>query len=99
MASMQVLLRALQHPQADRMQVDAVRNLVMWLEDRKIRAYKVEDRQALASPESPGWQGAYEKVSSPACRFCTSRRLLLLHSGAAILDIMTCVCCCSICSM
>ena len=29
-----------------------VRNLVVWLEDRKVRRYKIEDRQALRDPSS-----------------------------------------------
>jgi RNA transcription, translation and transport factor protein len=64
--SVHMLLRALQHPQADSVQLDALRNLVPWLEDRKIRAYKVEDRPALASAESPDWQSAYDRVSTIA---------------------------------
>lgn len=61
--STQMLLRALQHPQADSAQVDALRNLVPWLEDRKIRAYKVEDRPALTATESSAWPGVYDTVS------------------------------------
>lgn len=57
---MQLLLRALQHPQADSAQMDAFRNLVMWLEDRKIRAYKVEDRRVLADIQTPQWHAAYD---------------------------------------
>lgn len=71
MASMQMLLRALQHPEADSVQLVALQNLVIWLEDRKIRAYKVEDRQALASPDSAAWQGAYDKVGEPIWMSCT----------------------------
>ena len=67
--SVPMLLRALQHPQADSVQLDALRNLVPWLEDRKIRAYKVEDRPALASTDSPDWQCAYDRVSGFASSF------------------------------
>jgi RNA transcription, translation and transport factor protein len=62
--TMQMLLRALQHPQADSVQLDALRNLVPWLEDRKIRAYKLPDRSALASTESSDWQGVYDTVGN-----------------------------------
>jgi RNA transcription, translation and transport factor protein len=55
MHSVQMLLRALQHPQADSVQEDALRTLVPWLEDRKIRAYKLADRPALTSTESSDW--------------------------------------------
>lgn len=62
MATIQLLLRALQHPQADSVQMDSLRNLVVWLEDRKIRAYKVEDRRVLADIQSSQWHAAYDKV-------------------------------------
>jgi RNA transcription, translation and transport factor protein len=62
MHSVQLLLRTLQHPQADSVHEDALRNLVPWLEDRKIRAYKLADRPALTSTESSDWQGVYDTV-------------------------------------
>ena len=85
---MQMLLRALQHPQADSVQADALRNLVPWLEDRKIRAYKLADRAALTSTESSGWQRVYDTVSTrlqdvrachPRMRDAHSRFCMLLQ--------------------
>ena len=62
---MRLYLRALGHPQADSVQMDAFRNLVMWLEDRKIRAWKVEDRQLLATSDATGWQAVFDKARPP----------------------------------
>uniref|UniRef100_A0A1B6KTB4 RNA transcription, translation and transport factor protein n=1 Tax=Graphocephala atropunctata TaxID=36148 RepID=A0A1B6KTB4_9HEMI len=38
-----------------------VRNLVLWLEDQKIRQYKVEERAELRDIESPEWSKAFQK--------------------------------------
>lgn len=86
--TMQMLLRALQHPEADSVQADALRNLVPWLEDRKIRAYKLADRPALTSTESTEWQNVYDTVSTrpqrvrachPCIRHARSRLCMLLQ--------------------
>lgn len=96
MHSVQMLLRALQHPQADSVQEDALRNLVPWLEDRKIRAYKLADRPALTSTESSDWQGVYDTVRTrlqgvlPAILASAMLRAATTVSAAR---------CCSICSM
>lgn len=46
-----------------------VRNLILWLEDQKIRQYKVEDRADLRDVDSPNWPKAFQKychdVASP----------------------------------
>jgi len=41
-----------------------VRNLVVWLEDQKIRFYKIEERAALREINSPGWVTALKKYLS-----------------------------------
>ena len=40
----------------------AFRKLVIWLEDQKIRHYKIEDRHALRAIDSGDWQSAFKKV-------------------------------------
>lgn len=39
-----------------------VRNFVVWLEDKKIRLYKIEERDALRDVESSSWVVALKKV-------------------------------------
>ncbi|KAH6928065.1 hypothetical protein HPB50_011127 [Hyalomma asiaticum] len=39
------------------------RSLVAWLEDQKIRHYKLEERAALRALDSPGWMQAFETVA------------------------------------
>ena len=62
MADMQLLLRALQHPEAGRLQPCTLRGLVFWLEDRKIRLRPAENRQDLSDPSASGWSEAVSKV-------------------------------------
>ncbi len=38
------------------------RNFVSWLENQKIRLYKIEDRYELDNVESDDWPKAFEKV-------------------------------------
>ncbi|XP_054265133.1 RNA transcription, translation and transport factor protein [Macrosteles quadrilineatus] len=38
-----------------------VRNLVLWLEDQKIRQYKVEERAELRDTESPNWPATFKQ--------------------------------------
>ena len=38
------------------------RNLIVWLEDQKIRHYKIEDREALRNTDSETWPDAFSKV-------------------------------------
>lgn len=45
-----------------------VRNMIVWLEDRKICLYKIEDRDPLRNISSPAWVGALKKyLSDLAC--------------------------------
>ena len=37
------------------------RNLVLWLEDQKIRHYKIEDRKGIRDTDSPDWPKAFTK--------------------------------------
>ncbi|KAL4237381.1 hypothetical protein ACF0H5_002099 [Mactra antiquata] len=56
-------LIALNYPQPqgfDSNDEKAFRNLIVWLEDQKIRHYKIEDRAALRSLESTEWPKAFE---------------------------------------
>ena len=39
------------------------RNLVVWLEDQKIRHYKIEDRAGLRDIGNDLWQSHFSKVS------------------------------------
>lgn len=38
------------------------RNLAIWLEDTKIRHYKIEDRTGLRSTDPTAWEAAFVKV-------------------------------------
>lgn len=38
-----------------------VRNLILWLEDQKIRHYKIEEREGLRCVDSPDWPQAFKK--------------------------------------
>jgi len=40
----------------------AFRNLVLWIEDQKIRHYTIEDRTALRSISSNEWPKAFQQV-------------------------------------
>lgn len=42
------------------------RNCVVWLEDQKIRHYKIEDRGNLRNIPSSDWPKAYQKVRPPS---------------------------------
>lgn len=39
------------------------RQLIAWLEDQKIRHYKIEDRDSLRNMESQNWQQEFDRVS------------------------------------
>lgn len=47
------------HPLTDETQF---RNCIVWLEDQKIRHYKIEDRGNLRNIPSSEWPKAYQKV-------------------------------------
>jgi len=55
------------------------RKMIVWLEDQKIRHYKIEDRVELRNIDSPNWEAAGQKyltdVGSP---YAVSERLSLL---------------------
>jgi hypothetical protein len=40
------------------------RNFIVWMEDQKIRHYKIEDRAALRNIKSSDWSKAHENVST-----------------------------------
>ena len=40
------------------------RNCIVWLEDQKIRHYKIEDRGNLRNIPSSDWPKAYQKVTT-----------------------------------
>lgn len=42
------------------------RNCIVWLEDQKIRHYKIEDRGNLRNIPSSDWPKAYQKVALPS---------------------------------
>uniref|UniRef100_A0A336LPN2 CSON010682 protein n=1 Tax=Culicoides sonorensis TaxID=179676 RepID=A0A336LPN2_CULSO len=58
-------LIALEHHSATNVNIDdpkEFRNLVLWLEDQKIRHYKIEDRAGLRNINNgPEWEKAFEK--------------------------------------
>ncbi|CAG7836065.1 unnamed protein product [Allacma fusca] len=57
-------LQALNYPLAsafDLADESKVRNLVVWLEDQKIRQYKVDERDDLRNTQSATWASAYDK--------------------------------------
>ena len=43
--------------------VNEFRNLIVWLEDQKIRHYKIEDRAGLRNIGNDAWPKAFESVS------------------------------------
>ncbi|GIL89737.1 hypothetical protein Vretimale_16607 [Volvox reticuliferus] len=55
-------LQALQYPHSvDLTNTELVRKLVIWLENQKIREYKIGDRKALSDVQSPSWDAAFKK--------------------------------------
>lgn len=57
-------LLCLEHPNASGVNVEdekQFRNLVLWLEEQKIRLYKIEDRAELRKVNTPEWTKAFEK--------------------------------------
>jgi len=58
---MQLLLRALEHPEAGTLQPAAHQGLVYWLEDRKIRNRLAKDRHDLEDPTAAEWNGGLLK--------------------------------------
>lgn len=57
-------LVCLDHPNPDTINVNdpkSFRNLILWLEDQKIRHYTIEDRQELRKTTNAEWNEAFEK--------------------------------------
>lgn len=65
---LQMKLEALEHPNPDSVEVNN-RNIfastILWLEDQKIRQYKIEDRIALRKVDNiPEWEKAYQRYKT-----------------------------------
>ena len=75
-------LRALGHPNPDK--VDAqkenqFRDLVIWLEDQKIRHYTIDDRRALRDTNSPDWKVTFDKyLTDLVCPILSGSQLEVL---------------------
>ncbi|XP_063222157.1 RNA transcription, translation and transport factor protein [Bacillus rossius redtenbacheri] len=71
-------LTALDYHTSDNFDVnddDQYRNLVIWLEDQKIRHYKIEDRQKLRDTKSSDWVKGYKTyLKDLACPVQTEKR-------------------------
>lgn len=66
-------LTALLHPNPDNFNINdesSVRQLVVWVEDHKIRHYKIEQRKPLKEVQEPGWPNVFKKyLSDLKCPF------------------------------
>lgn len=59
-------LLCLEHPNPSGVNIDdekQFRNLVLWLEEQKIRLYRIEDRTELRQVNTPEWTQAFEKYT------------------------------------
>lgn len=57
----------------------AFRNLIVWLENQKVRLYKIEDRVALHHVTSPDWELAFQKyLNDLGCTFPLDDRNALI---------------------
>lgn len=57
-------LVCLDHPSPDTINVNdqkSFRNLILWLEDQKIRHYKIEDRGELRKTINADWEKSFDK--------------------------------------
>lgn len=51
-----------------------VRSLVLWLEDQKIRHYKIDDREGLRLINAPNWDKHYKQfLADVACPFVNGK--------------------------
>lgn len=60
-------LKCLEHPNPDAVNVSdekQFRNLVLWLEDQKIRHYKIEERAELRKINNPEWAKVFDKYKN-----------------------------------
>lgn len=55
------------------------RNFIVWLEDQKIRHYKIEDRVNLRNIPSSEWPKSFEQVSSKASYYTGINPWVILH--------------------
>lgn len=70
-------LQALDHPNPSETFTEeaAFRNLVLWVEDQKIRHYTIDDRTALRNITSTDWMKAYQKyLEDLGCPFPNADR-------------------------
>lgn len=52
------------------------RNVILWLEDQKIRHYKIEDREGLRKLNSMAWVTAYKKYKHDVgCPISSGKRI------------------------
>lgn len=57
----------------------AFRNFIVWLEDQKVRHYKIEDRTALRHVTNPDWEQAFQKyLNDLGCTFPLDDRNALI---------------------
>ncbi|GLV33275.1 uncharacterized protein CBL_08443 [Carabus blaptoides fortunei] len=72
-------LQALDYPAADNVNVNNTRefrSIILWLEDQKIRHYKIEDRQELRQLDSDNWTQSFDKYRSDiACPIVSENNL------------------------
>lgn len=75
-------LIALNHHQPDSFNADDVnefRNLIIWLEDQKVRHYKIEDRAGLRNIASDAWVKAFESyLTELGCPYPVSEKNSIL---------------------
>ncbi|XP_038213376.1 RNA transcription, translation and transport factor protein [Zerene cesonia] len=86
-------LSALGHPNPDSFNCDdekEYRSVVLWLEDQKIRHYKIEEREGLRNIDSDDWQKAYDTYQkdlvSPVVNGTLNEQLNWLLSYAVRLE-------------
>ncbi|CAH2063633.1 unnamed protein product, partial [Iphiclides podalirius] len=86
-------LTALGHPNPDIFNCEDLkeyRSVVLWLEDQKIRHYKIEDREGLRNIENDSWNEAYDSYQrdlvSPVADGAPNEQLNWLLSYAVRLE-------------
>ncbi|XP_026333603.1 RNA transcription, translation and transport factor protein [Hyposmocoma kahamanoa] len=86
-------LSALGHPNPESFNCEdekEYRSVVLWLEDQKIRHYKIEDRAGLRNIDSESWKEAYDSYQkdlvSPASKGTPNEQLNWLLSYAVRLE-------------
>lgn len=86
-------LSALDHPNPDSFDCEdekAYRSVILWLEDQKIRHYKIEEREGLRNIDSKSWNEAYntyqKDLVSPVAEGTPSEQLNWLLSYAVRLE-------------